>query len=102
MKYNKLIRDKISEIMNSKAVKHSTHVADEAEYSLKLKEKLIEEVNEYIESEDLAEIADILEVIDAICANKNFSKDELTRIKAQKREEKGGFTKRIILDETES
>ncbi len=102
MKYDKLIRDNISEIMKDKGVKHTFHVADETEYSSKLKEKLIEEVNEYLESENLEEIADIQEVIDAICVNKNFDKNELVRIKAEKRTEKGGFDKRIILDETES
>lgn len=100
MKYNKLIRDNISEIMKAKGVNHTSHIADDAEYSLKLKEKLLEEVNEYIESENSEEIADIMEVIDAICANKGFDKDELARIKTEKQTEKGGFSKRIILDET--
>jgi len=100
MKYNKLVRDKIPEYINSKGGKPVTHIADEAEYWEKLKEKLIEEVNEFIEDEAIEEIADIQEVIDAISDYKNFTKEEIEEVREKKVKERGAFKEKIILEES--
>lgn len=100
MKYNKLVRDKIIEIIEGKGEKAVFHIADKEEYWQKLKEKLREEVGEFAQDSSIGEIADILEVIDAICAYKNFDKAELEKVKNKKAEERGRFEKRIILDES--
>lgn len=99
MKYNKLVRDNIPEYIKSKGGAPVTHIADDAEYWQKLREKLQEEVDEFLNDESVGEVADILEVIDAICEYKRYEKDELARAKEVKAEEKGRFVKRIILDE---
>ncbi|MEK6793015.1 MAG: nucleoside triphosphate pyrophosphohydrolase [Nanoarchaeota archaeon] len=99
MKYNKLVRDKIPEIIKSKEEKCSTHIANNEEYWNKLKEKLLEEVNEFIKSENREELADILEVLDAIYEFKNYKKEEIEQIKKEKAINKGQFKNRIILEE---
>jgi predicted house-cleaning noncanonical NTP pyrophosphatase (MazG superfamily) len=99
MRYNKLVRDKIPKIIKAKGEKPVIHVAEEEEYWEKLKEKLLEEVNEFREAESPEEIGDILEAIDAICEFKKFDKKEIKKIKKQKKKDRGGFKKRIILEE---
>jgi len=99
MKYNKLVRDKIPEYIKSKGGKPIIHIAGEKEYGEKLREKLTEEVNEYLEDENMEELADILEVIDAICEHKHFTKNEIEKIKNKKFKDRGGFKEKIILDE---
>lgn len=60
MKYNKLIRDKIPEIIAAQGEQAITHVATPEEYAMKLKEKLGEEVAEYLKDGNAEELADIL------------------------------------------
>ncbi len=100
MRYDKLVRDRIPEYIVSKGGVPVTHVADEAEYAAKLKEKLLEEVNEFLESESMEEIADIQEVIEAICVFKGFDGAEIAAVKTKKAEERGRFAVRIILEES--
>lgn len=100
MKYNKLVRDKIPEHIAGKGEICKYHIADDTEYWKKLKAKCQEELNEFITDESIEELADLLEVIEAVAKYKQFSQSELARIQKQKREDRGGFTKRIILDES--
>ncbi|MBW2996710.1 nucleoside triphosphate pyrophosphohydrolase [Candidatus Woesearchaeota archaeon] len=101
MKYNKLVRDRIPEIIEKDNEIPVTHIADEAEYWQKLKEKLKEEVDEFIEGGDeKTELADILEVVHAICDFKQIDKDQLESVRKERAEKRGAFKKRIILDET--
>ena len=99
-KYNKLVRDKIPKIIRKKGEVAITHIADDAEYWLKLKEKLLEEVQEFQKDENIGELADILEVLDAIIDFKKFDRGEAQQVKAKKAEERGAFKERIILDES--
>jgi predicted house-cleaning noncanonical NTP pyrophosphatase (MazG superfamily) len=101
MKFNKLVRDKIPEIIKSKGGKPVTHIASEQEYVEKLKEKLSEEVKEYIEDSNTEELADILEVIYALISIHSINIDQLEDIRKEKADKRGAFSDRIILDETE-
>ena len=100
MKYNKLIRDKIPEIIKQKGGIAITHIANDIEYWQKLKEKLQEEINEFIEAESIEEMADVLEVIDAIIDFKEFDRKYLEEVKDKKAEGRGKFKNKIILDES--
>ncbi|MCX6739310.1 MAG: nucleoside triphosphate pyrophosphohydrolase [Candidatus Parcubacteria bacterium] len=100
MIYHKLVRDKIPEHILKTGRTPVTHIADEEEYWKKLKEKLNEEVTEFQQDENIEELADILEVIGAIIQYKHFSPSELSEVKKNKAEDRGRFTKRIILDES--
>lgn len=99
MKYNKLVRDNIPNIIRKKGGVPQTHIADSAEYWEKLKEKLSEEVAEFQKDENEEELADVLEVIDAIIAYKEFDIAHIKEIQKVKAEEKGAFRERTILDE---
>ena len=99
MKYNKLVRDKIPQIIKEKGKIPKTHIADEKEYWDKLKIKLREEVDEFIKDSNKDEMADIFEVITAINSLKGWNIEEIIKTQKKKRKERGGFRDKIILDE---
>ena len=101
MKYNKLVRDKIPEIIKKDNKNPITHLASNQEYWKKLKEKLLEEVNEFLEDSTEEELADILEVIYAISDFKQFNRKKVNQIKKDKAEKRGRFKDKIILDKIE-
>jgi len=96
--YNKLVRDKIPDIIEKAGKSYEIHIADTFEYEKALHNKLLEEVNEFIQNPCEEELADILEVIDAIIENKGFSVETIESVKKEKGEIRGKFTKRIILE----
>lgn len=99
MKYNKLVRDKIPAIIESKGETPIVHIASDEEYRQKLREKLQEEVDEYLDDSNEEELADILEVIYALGALNEVDRDELESIRKEKAQKRGAFKKKIILDE---
>ncbi len=100
MKYNKLVRDKIPEIIKKKNAVPITHIASDEEYWQKLKDKLQEEIDEFMKDDNAEELADILEIIYAICDFKKIDKNKLELLRKKKAKERGGFKDKIILDET--
>ena len=100
MKYNKLVRDKIPEIIRQRGETAVTHVADETEYVEKLREKLREEVEEFLTSGKPEELADILEVVYALGVTVGVTRGALEALREAKATERGGFDGRIILEET--
>lgn len=87
-------------IIKEKGAVAVTHIATDDEYWQKLKEKLLEETNEFMKDSNAEELADILEVINALCEYKKIDKKQLELLRKKKAQERGGFKDKIILDET--
>lgn len=96
--YNKLVRDKIPQIVKQDNKVPFTHVATEEEVKLLLLQKLLEELEEFKATPNEEELADILEVIDGIAHAFYLDMDKVLTVKADKLEKRGGFNERIILD----
>jgi len=96
--YNKLVRDRIPEIIERDGKKAFVRILDEKEMIKGLENKLQEEVNEYFDDRSVEELADILEVIYALCSLKGVSKDELERMRAIKEIARGSFEKGVFLE----
>lgn len=94
-KYNKLVRDKIPEFLDSKNISYEKRIANTEEYKKELVKKLDEEIKEFTESKNTEELADIMEVIDALKKLPEFA--NVDSVKNKKLEERGGFEKMIIL-----
>jgi len=99
MRYNKLVRDKIPEIIRQKGGTPVTHVADMDEYRAKLFEKLREEVGEFLKEPSEIELVDILEIVYALGKLLGIPPEELEALRAKRVEERGAFREKIILEE---
>lgn len=95
--YNKLVRDRIPEIIQGNGQRCRTRVLTDAEYIAALDSKLMEECAEYKDSRSIEELADIFEVLCAMAACNGFSKEDLIAIQEKKRADRGGFENRILL-----
>lgn len=102
MKYNKLVRDKIPELISKGGDRPVTHILDTESYRRELKRKLQEEVAEFNEADDVEELVDILEVVYALANDRGLSRCQLEQLRQQKRETRGGFDKRVFLEEVTS
>ncbi len=93
--YNKLVRDKIPELITQKWEPCERHIANDKEYRKALIQKLQEEVNEFLEDNTEEELWDILEVIYAI---DKYKWRNVENARKQKKEKKWWFDKKIILE----
>jgi predicted house-cleaning noncanonical NTP pyrophosphatase (MazG superfamily) len=98
---NKLVRDRIPEIIGLLGDKPVTRILGDDEYLKQLNIKLQEEVQEYLSDESMEELADILEVIHGILMAKGKTFDELEIIRKDKAQGRGGFSNRIFLEGVE-
>lgn len=99
IKYDKLVRDRIPEIIKNKGKNPIFGYLNKEEYIRKLNEKLHEEHSEYDDDESVEELADLVEVIYAILEYKNVSIEEFEQLRRKKVEERGAFKDRILLKE---
>lgn len=96
--YNKLVRDNIPDIIKRDGNTPVTRILNNDEYIACLNQKLQEEVLEYLKDNNLEELCDVLEVLEAIASAKGFSRDEIEKTKQKKAEKNGVFKDRIFLE----
>lgn len=97
--YNKLVRDRIPEIIEQSGKHCSTTILSDEEYLKMIDAKLDEELAEYHKDQNIEELADLLEVIYAAAKARGYSLNELDQVRAAKAEKRGAFDKRILLRE---
>lgn len=99
--YNKLVRDRIPEIIEESGKECKIRILNEEEYMQMLNVKLDEELAEYHKDQNVEELADLLEVIYAAALARGYSIEQLEQIRAAKAEKRGAFQERVFLIEVE-
>lgn len=97
--YNKLVRDRIPEIIEKSGKQCVVRVMPQDEYLQMVDRKLNEELAEYQQSKSPEELADLLEVIYAAANAHGFSAEDIEKIRKNKAAQRGGFDKRLLLVE---
>ncbi|MBU4347915.1 nucleoside triphosphate pyrophosphohydrolase [Patescibacteria group bacterium] len=105
--YNKLIRDKISEIIRENGSNPKTRILDDEEYKIELLKKIVEEAQEALETKGdkkklTKEIGDVLEVINYLIDVFELDRQEIEKIRKERKKYRGGFDKKIFLESTEN
>ena len=97
--YNKLVRDRIPENIDSEPGRKSKYrILDDKEYLNELNKKVIEEANEFIEENSIEELGDLMEVINALMELKGYKMEDVYKVMKEKADKKGAFNKRIYLE----
>lgn len=96
-KYNKLVRDKIPEIIRVDGKECEVKIAKGKEKYEFLEKKLMEEVNEFLEDKNLEELADVMEVLFGLANELGYSEEDLIRKREDKKGKSGGFKDGIVL-----
>jgi len=100
--YNKLIRDKIPEIIKKNGANPKIFVLDEEQFKNALKEKLVEESKELLEAKTddkiLNELSDVLQLVESIALNNDTTLAKVEKQKEKKKVERGGFDKKLFLE----
>ena len=99
--YNKLVRDRIPEIIEASGNTCITEILSDEEYLKMIDTKFDEEIAEYHKDQNIEELADMLEVIYAAAVARGYSIEELEKVRVEKAEKRGGFSKKILLKEVE-
>ena len=98
-RYDKLVRDRIPEIIAASGKRCVCSTLSDEEYLVRLDEKLNEELAEYQQSKSMEELADLLEVVRAVAAARGSSMDEIEALRRDKAARRGGFEKKLLLTE---
>ena len=100
--YNKLVRDRIPEIIEADGRKCVTKILSDEEYIKMIDAKLDEELAEYHLDHSIEELADLVEVIYAATRARGYSIEQLESIRKKKASKRGVFEKRILLESVSS
>ncbi|WP_096439510.1 nucleoside triphosphate pyrophosphohydrolase [Alteribacter populi] len=103
--YNKLVRDRIPEVIESTGKKANFMTLNEADFAQQAKEKLKEEVEEYFNAESdrdsIEELADIMELLHSLAGIHGATPEELEKVRVRKAKNRGAFNKWLFLKEVE-
>ena len=99
--YQKLVRDLIPNKIKENGQIPITRIMEEEEFKKILDRKLLEETNEYLEGQNIEELADMMEVIYTILDFHGWSFDDLERVRREKAQARGGFREKIYLEGVE-
>ena len=97
--YNKLVRDRIPEIIEASGAECKTEILSDKEYLEMIDAKLDEELAEYHKDQNIEELADLMEVIYAAAIARGYTIEQLEKVRAKKAEKRGAFQKKILLVE---
>ena len=100
-KYNKLVRDRIPEIIEAGGSTCVTEILSDEKYLKMIDAKLDEELAEYHQDQNLEELADLTEVIHAAVIARGYTLEDLEQVRAEKALKRGGFEKKILLKEVQ-
>ncbi|GIN72368.1 hypothetical protein J14TS2_28430 [Bacillus sp. J14TS2] len=103
--YNKLVRNRIPEIIQNSGKRLKTEILTDERYIEELRKKLNEEVHEYQEAatdqDALEELADVLELLHTLAHQHGASIDDVEEIRKEKADNRGSFIEKIYLLEVE-
>ena len=94
----KLVRDRIPEIIRKRGEVPKVRVAEEHEVDYLIRCKVVEEAQELLQSSNTEEIADILEALEALLEHRGIDWSAIDEIRTRKKDERGGFDKRFVLE----
>ena len=97
--YNKLVRDKIPEIIEAEGKTCKTEILSDEAYLRMVDAKLDEELAEYHKEQNIEELADLLEVLYAAALARGYTLEELENVRTSKAEKRGAFREKILLEE---
>lgn len=95
--YNKLVRDRIPEVIKASGNTCEIAIVNGKEKQDFLEKKLLEEVNEYLEDKNLEELADVMEVLFGLANELGYSEGDLLNKRNEKLQERGGFIEGVVL-----
>ena len=99
IQYNKLVRDRIPEIIESSSKRCTVEILSDEDYLRMVDAKLDEELAEYHKDQNIEELADLLEVIYAATKARGYSIEQLETVRSEKAANRGAFDKKILLKE---
>ena len=99
IQYNKLVRDRIPEIIESSGKTCTVEILSDEDYLRMVDAKLDEELAEYHKDQNIEELADLLEVIYAAAKARGYSTEQLEAVRAEKAAKRGAIDKKILLNE---
>ena len=97
IQYNKLVRDRIPEIITNAGKTCVTEILSDEEYLRMVDAKLDEELAEYHQDQNIEELADLLEVLYAAAQARGYTKEQLEQVRKEKAVKRGAFHEKILL-----